>query len=121
MTQTLGESREAWGEAVCKMAEDFVNNTKSDVKPFYIVFAAKPDKNKPSVMRQTMKAYRQRPPAILGILVWYVDNAQGIFEFMPELSSPPDIPIDESLLSTKSSDSFERVAQQGKKMNVILS
>lgn len=119
--QEIGESREAWGADVWAKAEQMANDLKSDVKPFYIVYAAKQDKSDPSVFRQAFRFYRQRPPKIIGLLVWYVDNSQGIFRFEPSLSIPPDVPIDESLLSTKSSDVFESVANVGQQMGILLS
>jgi hypothetical protein len=120
MAQEIGESRDAWGQDVWDKAQDFANNTKSD-KPFYIVYAAKAERSRPNVFRQTFKAYHQRPPAILGILVWYVNHPLGEFRFLPELSSPPDIPLDPSLLSNQASDASERVMDQGKKMNILVS
>ncbi len=102
MAQEIGESREAWGMDVWAKAEEFANNLKSDVRPFYIVYAAKEDKGQPGVFRQSFRFYRDRPPKIIGLLVWYVDNAQGIFQFVPELSIPPDVPLDQQLLSTDS-------------------
>ena len=126
MAQEIGESRETWGWDVMKMAEDFANNMKSEVKPFYIVYACKEDKGVTQKMgrfafKQAMKAYYSRPPAILGILVWYVNHPLGEFRFVPELSSPPDVPIDPSLLSDKASDASERVMAQGEKLNVLIS
>jgi hypothetical protein len=58
---------------------------------------------------------------ILGILVWYVDNEKGIFEFRPELSAPHDVPLDPKLLSDKASDASASVAEQGEKLKVIVS
>jgi hypothetical protein len=121
MSQEIGESREQWGQAVWNMAEDFANNMKKESRPFYIVFAAKQDRHNPNAFRQTIKAYFAKPPAILGILVWYVDNPKGIFEFVPELSAPIDIPLDQSLLSDKASDASARVAEQGQKLHAIVS
>jgi hypothetical protein len=68
-----------------------------------------------------MKAYYAKPPVILGILVWYVDNEKGIFEFRPELSAPHDVPLDPKLLSDKASDASASVAEQGEKLKVIVS
>lgn len=121
MAQLLGESRDQWAADVWAKAEDFANNMKSEVKPFYIVFCAKQDKYEPNKFRQAFKAYYSRPPAILGILVWYVNNPLGQFEFVPELSAPPDIPLDPNLLSDKASDASERVMKQGKNLKVLVS
>lgn len=126
MTQTIGESREAWGEAVWKMAENFANNMKKEVKPYYLVYAAKYDaptskRMGRGVYRQTMKAYYHRPQAMLGILVWYVNNPLGVFDFVPELSAPPDVPLDPSLLSDKSQDASTRVMEQGAKLHALVS
>jgi len=120
MPQEIGESREAWGRDVCAKAEEFANNLKSDLTPFYIVYAAKADNQHPGAFRQTFKAYRQKPPAIIGILVWYVDHSKGIFRFAPELSVPPDVPINPALLSTKDEDLLPSVAEQGQRMKVLL-
>lgn len=126
MAQEIGESREAWGWNVMKMAEDFANKMKKEVKPFYIVYCAKYDPHssetaRNGVYRQTIKAYYHRPQAMLGILVWYVNHLKGIFEFVPELSAPPDVPLDPSLLSDKASDASDRVAEQGKKLHALVS
>src|SRR5690348_3200240 len=109
MAQEIGESRETWGLDVMKMAEDFANNMKNEVRPFYIVYACKEDRGMSNSLgrtafKQAIRAYYHRPPAMLGILVWYVDHRKGEFRFVPELSSPPDVPIDPSLLSDKASD-----------------
>jgi|GEM_PF-2569016 hypothetical protein len=124
--QKIGDSREAWGWNVWQMAENFANNMKKEKRPFYIVYAAKQDKPatekfKTGVYKQTMKAYYAKPPVILGILVWYVDNEKGIFEFRPELSAPHDVPLDPKLLSDKASDASASVAEQGEKLKVIVS
>jgi len=121
MAQEIGESREAWGKAVWAQAEDIASNLKHDVKPFYIVFAAKEDKGQPGVFRQSFRMYRDRPPKLFGILVWYVDNAQGIFQLVPELSIPPDVPLDDSLLSKDSKDTSAAIAEVGQSMGVLLS
>ena len=126
MAQEIGESREAWGQDVMKMAEDFANNLKADVNPFYIVYCCKEDKGMSQTLgkpafKQSMRAYRERPPAIFGILVWYVNHRKGEFRFVPELSAPFDVPLDERLLSDKASDASERVASQGEKLRALVS
>lgn len=121
MAQEIGESREQWGRDVWAKAEEFANNLKSDKKPFYVVFAAKQDKANPGVFRQSFRFYRQRPPKILGLLVWYVDNTTGEFRFVPELSIPPDVPLDEALLSKDSKDACPELMEAGQKMGVLLS
>ena len=126
MAQEIGESREKWGWDVMQMAEDFANNMKSEVKPFYIVYACKMDKPQSAkigkgVYKQAMKAYYNRPPAMLGILVWYVNHPLGEFKFCPELSAPPDVPVDPSLLGEKAEDALPSVMEKGKALNVVLS
>ncbi len=120
MVQQLGETRDEMAMDCMRLVEDFANKMKSEVKPFYIVFFAKPDANVNAV-RQTVKAYYHRPAKLLGLLVWYVNNPLGIFDFVPELSSPPDIPLDPSLLSTRSAESYSGVMQTGKDLNVLVS
>lgn len=121
MAQEIGESREQWGRDVWAQAEAFAGRLKSDKKPFYVVFAAKSDKANPGVFRQSFRFYRQRPPKIIGLLVWYVDNTQGIFQFVPELSIPPDVPLDPSLLSQDSKDASPELMEVGQKMGILLS
>ena len=126
MAQEIGESREKWGVDVVKMAEDFASHMKSESRPFYIVYACKEDRGMSQKLgrfafKQAIRAYYDKPPAILGILVWYVNNLTGEFRFMPELSAPPDIPLDPNLLSDKASDVSDRVAGQGEKLQVLVS
>ena len=121
MAQEIGESRDAWGADVWAKAEEFANNLKSDKRPFYVVFAAKQDKANPSVFRQSFRFYRQKPPKIIGLLVWYVDQAKSLFRFMPDLSIPPDVPLDPSLLSDKSCDMSPALMEVGQRMGVLLS
>jgi len=126
MAQEIGESREKFGWDVMKMAEDFANHMKSEIRPYYIVYACKEDKGMSKKLgtpafKQAIRAYYDKPPAILGILVWYVNNLTGEFSFMPELSAPPDIPLDPSLLSDKACDASDRVAARGRKLQVLVS
>src|ERR1700690_2035291 len=109
-----------------KMAEDFANNMKSEVEPYYIVYACKEDKHASkrlgrTAFKQAIKAYKKRPPAMLGILVWYVDNSKGEFSFVPELSAPPDVPLDPKLMSDKASDASARVMEKGQKLKALVS
>lgn len=119
--QEIGESREAWGRDVWEGAQKFAESMRSEERPFYIVFAAKPDVGRPGTFRQAFKAYYHRPAPLLGILVWFVDHRQAKFEFLPELSSPPDIPLDQSLLSTRPEDFAPGIAARGKSLNVLVS
>lgn len=90
-------------------------------EPFYIVFHAKQDRGNPNTFRQAIRAYYEKPPFVLGLLVWYVDHTKSMMEFVPELSSPPDVPLDPTLISDKSSDLSSRVAEQGAKRKILLS
>jgi hypothetical protein len=117
--QEIGESRLAMGEDVCLKAKEIADNMKAESSPFYIIYACKPDRVTPNVFRQTFQCYRYVPKGIIGLLVWYVDNEKGIFEFKKELSSPMDIPTDPSLLSTKSQDLYPDIAVQGERLKVI--
>jgi hypothetical protein len=119
--QTLGETREAMSRGLMKQIEDFASNMKHMKEPFYIVFHAKADHIAGNCIRQSIKAYSRVPKDLLGILVWYVDNKTGTFEFKPELSSPPDVPIDPRLLSDNPQDFNQRVAERGQKLNVLVS
>ena len=129
--QELGETREAMGWAVWHKAEEIATKNAKDPKPFYILYAAKPDpklkgrthdgKVIEGGIRDTYLTSYSRPQPALGQLVWYVDNAQGIFELVAELSLPPDIPVDPSLLSTRSEDQLYSVMQKGKENKVLIS
>ncbi len=131
MVQELGETREALSLQCWELVSKFAEGMKREKKPFYIVYAAKQDPGLKGAningttaiggIVQTVKAYYNRPPALLGILVWYVDNNLGIMDFIPELSSPPDIPLNPSMLSAKSEDQLISVMEKGKKMNVLVS
>lgn len=131
MVQELGETRDAMAWDVWHKAEAIANERKKDVKPFYIIYAAKSDpalaganvRGKVAFggIRQTFKLSYERPPMILGQLVWYVNNPMGVFEFVPQLSSPPDIPLDPSMLSDRKEDQFSTVMEKGKDMNVLVS
>jgi hypothetical protein len=121
MPQEMGESREAWGWDVVHLAEEFANRMSNHREPFYIVYSCKPDKSNPYCFRQAIKAYTNKPPVMLGILVWYVDHSKSEFRFVPELSAPYDVPVDPSLLSKRSSDASDRVMEKGEKLNVLIS
>ncbi len=129
--QQLGETRDAMAFDCWNKAEAIANERKKDVKPFYIIYAAKPDPHLSGAVvngqiaaggiRETYKLSYDRPPSILGQLVWFVNNPMGIFQFVPELSSPYDVPLDPQLLSVRKEDQAPSVMQRGEKMNVLLS
>lgn len=126
MAQEIGESRDVWGWNVMKMAEDFANNMKKETRPFYIAYCAKLDPHESKRLgrgayRQAIKAYFKRPALMLGILVWYVNHKTGEFRFCPELSAPPDVPVDPSLLGEKAEDALPSVMEKGKELNVLVS
>lgn len=131
MVQQLGETRDALGWATWNKAYSIANERKSEVKPFYIIYAAKPDPALQGAIvnglvasggiREAWRLSHDRPPAVLGILVWYVDNALGLFQFVPELSSPPDVPLDPSMLSDRKEDQSVSLMEKGKKIKVLVS
>lgn len=126
MAIEMHEAREKWGRDVWQQAEDFASNMKDVDGPFYIVYSCKEDRGMSNKLgtaayKQAFRAYYQKPPAILGILVWYVDKSKGRFEFQPELSAPHDVPLDPKLLSDKASDASERVSVQGEKLKALVS
>lgn len=131
MAQELGETREALGWAVMRKAQEIADANRRNVKPFYIVYAGKADpglKGKTingqvieGGIRDTYLTSYSRPQAAFGQLVWYVDNAQGIFELVGDLSIPPDVPVDPSLLSDKSEDQLYSVMEKGKKYKALVS
>jgi hypothetical protein len=111
---------------------DIANSLKNEVKPFYIICAAKADPHLRGArsadgkyisggIREAWRWTHARPPKMLGLLVWYVNNALGVFEIVDELSLPPDVPLDPNLLSTRSEDQYYGIMQQGKKNNVLVS
>lgn len=130
MSEELGAVREAMAQDCWAKAEQIAHERKNDVKPFYIIYFAKVDpalcgadawgKHIAGGIRQSFRLSYDRPPFVLGMLVWFVNNPMGVFEFVPELSSPPDIPLDPSLLSTRSEDCSYAVADKAKEMNKII-
>lgn len=121
MSVEIGEAREKWGQDVVSLVTDFAEQMKHVREPFYIVFHAKQDRGNPNTFRQAIRAYYEKPPFVLGLLVWYVDHTKSELRFLPELSSPPDIPLDPTLLSDKAEDAFSRVMETGNKAKVLLS
>lgn len=131
MSQEMGETRDAMAWDIWHRAEEIASERKNDKKPFYIIYSAKPDPALAGAnvrgqvasggIRQTFKLSYDRPPFVLGMLVWFVNNPMGVFEFVPQLSSPPDIPLDPTLLSDRKEDQSERVMEKGKKINVLVS
>jgi hypothetical protein len=121
MSVEIGEAREKWSADVIELVTEFAHKMKHVKEPFYIVFHAKADKGYENTFRQTIKAYYERPPFVLGLLVWYVDHKKSEISFVPELSSPPDVPLDPNLLSDKAEDAFSRVMAQGDKAKILLS
>lgn len=127
MSETLGEVRESMAQDCWNMAERIAHDRSKDQKPYYIIYSAKVDpglsgadawgKHVAGGIRQSFRLSYDRPPFVLGMLVWYVNNPRGIFEFVSDLSSPPDIPIDPSLLSHRSEDTSNALADKAKEMN----
>src|ERR1700690_3355493 len=131
MTQRLGETRDSMAMDCWLKAEKIANDRKTDVKPFYIIYCAKPDPHLAGAIvnglfasggiRQTFKLSYNRPPEMLGQLVWFVNNPLGIFQFVPELSFPYDVPLNPRYMSDLKEDQAQSVLEKGKKMNVLLS
>ena len=128
--QELGETRDAMAQDCWDIAYGIAKDRSHDPKPFYIIYSAKVDpalagadawgKRVAGGIRQAYRLSYQRPPFVLGMLVWFVNGPLGVFEFVSELSSPPDIPIDPSLLSTYSADAFGGLADKAKEMNKVM-
>ena len=121
MPVEMQEARETWGRDVWNKAEQFASTMKNDKRPFYVVFAAKQDKAYSGVFRQAFRFYRQKPPQVIGLLVWYVDHPNGVFKLVPELSIPPDVPLDTNLMSHDTKDASPALMEVGQKMGVLLS
>jgi len=117
VTQELGETSSAMSQNLLKMVEETARDTKKNT-PFYIVFHAKADKVAGNAIRQAIAVYDLVPKNFLGILVWYVDKLKGILEFKPDLSSPPDLPVDPSILT---GDFSPELATKGKRLHVLAS
>ncbi len=130
MSYELGEVREEMAQDCWNLAERIAHERSNDPKPFYIIFSAKVDPNlsggnlnglnTSGGIRQSFRLSYDRPPFVLGMLVWFVNNPLGVFAFIPELSSPPDIPLDPSLLSSRSADSFVGLAEKAKTLNEVI-
>lgn len=130
MSEQLGEVREAMAQDCWAMAERIAHDRAKDPKPFYIIYSAKVDpalagadawgKHVAGGIRQAFKLSYNRPPFVLGMLVWFVNNPMGVFEFVSSLSSPPDIPIDPSLMSTRSEDRSYALMDKAKEINKVI-
>lgn len=130
MTEELGAVREAMAQDCWAKAEQIALDRKNDPKPFYIIYSAKVDpslagadawgKHVAGGIRQAFRLSYDRPPFVVGMLVWFVNNPLGVFEFVPSLSSPPDIPLDQSLLSTRSEDQSYALMGKAQQMNKII-
>lgn len=121
MVQELGETRDAMAAGCMKYVEDYVSKMKHETEPYYLVYCARENNMNLGEIRQTIKAYRQKPPALIGVLVWYVDNKLGLMEFRPDLSAPWDIPSNPETLSDKSEDKFIRVMERGQQLKILTS
>lgn len=131
MVDTLGELREMYGWGAVLKAERIAHDNKHLDYPFYIICGAKADPHLRGAivngqrcsggLQEHWVVTNLRPPKVLGILVWYVDNKLGIMEIVDELSLPPDIPLDPRLLSDKTEDQCYGVMQQGKDNKVLMS
>lgn len=131
MVQEMGETRDALAMATWIKAEKIAHDHAKEKKPFYIVYAAKPDPGLAGAVvdgivaaggiRESFRLTHNRPQAILGQLVWFVNNAMGEFQFLPDLSFPPDIPLDPYLLSDRSEDQLYSIMDKGKQMKVLVS
>lgn len=117
----LGDVREEMAQGCMSYVENFVNNMKHIKEPFYVVYYAEIDRFNPNRINQTVRAYHQKPPFILGILVWFVDNTNGVFRFVSSLSSPKDIPLIPEMLSDKKEDQIPSIMEKGEKLNVLVS
>jgi len=121
MPITIGDLREDLSRETMNRVESYANGLHKKQFPCWIVVCAKTDRFKSGQINASIQHYKKCPPKMLGILVWYADKEKGILDFLPDLSFPPDIPLNPADLSTKSSDSFESVAQKGEDLKVLLS
>lgn len=119
MSQQLGETREPMCAGAMKYVSDFVSNMSHEKEPYWVCYCARPNYLVPNQIKQTVRAYGKKPPACIGILTWYVDPIKGIFEFLPELSAPWDMPQNPDTISEKSEDRFERVMQRGQELEIL--
>lgn len=117
----MGDVREDMARGCMNYVEDFVNGMKHIQEPFYVVYHANTDRFNPKRINQTVKAYHQKPPAILGILVWYIDNPKGIFEFRADLSAPHDVPLNPKTLSENPKDLVGNLVNRAKQLPILLS
>jgi hypothetical protein len=130
MAVELGEVREKMAQDCWAMAERIAHDRSKDVKPFYIIYSAKVDpalvgsdvrgQRAAGGIRQCFRLSYDRPPFVLGMLVWFINNPLGEFRFVPELSSAPDSPVDPSLLSHRSEDQSYAMMDKAKEMNKVI-
>lgn len=86
MTQTIGETRK-------NLAEDLLSDTlfkviekvskdKPNMKQYYILITAQPDKFLTNVLRQGVKVSNVKPPRLINSMCFYVDMKKGSLSCM---------------------------------------
>lgn len=119
--QEMGETREPMAADCMIDALRIANNYAFVKKDFWICFASKPHVNERNKLIHGWEVVWQRPPvAVPGMLVFHVDIKNQNLTIDSERSLPYDIPLDETLLSTKSGDFIPELATTAKKSGSIL-
>lgn len=86
MTQTIGETRsnlaeDLLGDTLFKVIEK-VGKDKPNMKQYYILITAQPDKFLTNVLRQGVKVTNVKPPKLINSMCFYVDMKRGSLSCM---------------------------------------
>lgn len=120
--QTMGETREpmsldCWNDAN-RLAEMYDAKMKTD---FWILFAAKPHRDKPNAAVMGWEVIAKRPPqAMVGVMVFKWIHADQRLIVETDLSLPYDVPLSEVEMSQNAKDVIATVGNAAKKSGSIL-
>jgi len=92
MVQETGETRDAIIEDDNKFIQEIIEANKKLLAPYWIVVFAKPSKvavdGKPTLIKH-IKAYKAKPPPMVGQIVGEVDNRRGNIQWDVNMPQRP--------------------------------
>lgn len=64
-------------EEFSKKLNKFIDENQELRDPYFILYKQNFDQKDPNVAREAMSIYHQRPPLIVGSMVFWIDNTRG--------------------------------------------